>query len=77
MVDRLAMVDGATYHLRNADLARSLVRAAGLAAALVLIATALVLGRDWLNVIGPPRLYPTAFDRLVSGGVPGQLSSWF
>jgi hypothetical protein len=35
-----------------------LIRAAGLAAAVVIIGTALVLGWDWLKVIAPPRLYP-------------------
>ena len=35
-----------------------LVRAVGLAVALVLAGTALVLGWDWLKVVGPPRLYP-------------------
>ena len=50
-----------------------LVRAAGLAAALVLVGIALVLGWDWLKVVGPPRLYPTVSDHRASGGIPCQL----
>ena len=50
-----------------------LIRAAGSAAALVLMGTALVLGWDWLKVIGSaPSLSAVSGDR-VSGGIPCQL----
>jgi hypothetical protein len=51
-----------------------LMRAAGLAAILVLMGTALVLGWDWLKVVAPPRLYPRY---LTIGLLEAFLASYF
>lgn len=51
-----------------------LIRAAGLAAALVLVGIASVLGWDWLKVVAPPRLYPRY---LTIGLLEAFLASYF
>ena len=57
MVDLLAMGCRVPYYRVMPSLLNRLVRAAGSAAASVLIGTVLVLGWDWLKIIGPPRPY--------------------
>ena len=57
IVGRLAMGYGVAYHQRHVDFAKSLGRAAGLAAVLVVAGTSVVLIWDWLKVIAPPRPY--------------------
>ena len=58
MVDCLATPPGATYDQTMSTSLNRLVRAAGLAAALVLVGTAIMLACDWLKAIRPPTDYP-------------------
>jgi hypothetical protein len=55
VIDRLVMGKNATCHRPMPTVFTRLVRAALLTLALVLIGTALVLGRDWLKAISPSR----------------------